>query len=270
MAAATSAWRASMRRRSAACRALEARDPALQLAEARGRDLRVSGLELQAELAVGGRTDPPLDPRDSLASARDGAARLRDLLLQLVEPEDRLRAGEVDRAPRAEVGREAQNLVHVPLGVVVGEDSAGEIVVSTRGGEVAGRGKDGVVGIPGIGEPVSVRVEAPAKPRVRHELHPPHRAGRARAHVAPEVGLDLVDRGEHLPRHAVGFSRAVPEGEELVVGADGRLLRRHGEREGGVDRAGSVGRLRAREGRRAGRDDGEGPPGGAAREREHR
>src|SRR6187200_3439111 len=85
-------------------RALEARDSALQLAEACGRNLRVSGLELQAELAVGGRTDAPLDPRDGLASARDGAARLPDLLLQLVEPEDRLRAGEVERAPRAEVG----------------------------------------------------------------------------------------------------------------------------------------------------------------------
>ena len=77
-------------------RALEAGDACLQLSERHGRDLRVTGLELQVKLAVGGLADAPLDPRDGLSGARDVATCSGDLLLQLVEPEDRLRAGEVD------------------------------------------------------------------------------------------------------------------------------------------------------------------------------
>ena len=48
--------------------------------------------------------------------------------------------------------------------------------------------------VPRVGDAVPVRVDAPAEPGRGHELHPADRAGRARAHVAPEVRLDLVDR----------------------------------------------------------------------------
>ena len=212
---------------------------------------------------------PALDPRDCLTGARDVATGPGDLLLQLVEPEDRLRAGEVDRAAGAEVGRKAQHLVHVPLGVVVGEDGAGDVVVRPGSREIAGRGEDGVVRVPRVGEAVAVRVHPPAQPGVGHELHPAHRAGRARAHVAPEVRLDLVDRAEHLPRHAVRVPGAVPEDEELLVGANGRLLRRHRERERDVDGARAVRRLRARERRGPGGHDREAPRRGPAREGEH-
>ena len=78
-------------------------------------------------------------------------------------------------------------------------------------GEVARGGEDRVLRVPGVGEPVAVRVDAPAHPGGRHELHPADRAGRARAHVAAEVRLDLVDRREHLPRDPVGRAGVLPE-----------------------------------------------------------
>ena len=73
--------------------------------------------------------------------------------------------------------------------------------------------------------PSPFAVHAPAQPRVGHELHPADRAGRARAHVAAEVRLDLVDRSEHLPRDPVGRAGAEPERVQLVVG---QLARRAG------------------------------------------
>ena len=84
-------------------------------------------------------------------------------------------------------------------------------------GEIARGGVDGVLGVPGVGDPVAARVDSPAEPGVGHELHPADRAGRARAHVPAEVGLDLVDRSEHLPRDPVGVACAQPEGVQLLV-----------------------------------------------------
>jgi len=50
---------------------------------------------------------------------------------------------------------------------------------------------------------VVVGVDAIALPGRGHELHPAHGAGARDVEVAPVVGLDLVDRGEDLPAHAV-------------------------------------------------------------------
>src|ERR1035437_11071887 len=44
-------------------------------------------------------------------------------------------------------------------------------------------------------------------PRRGQELHPPLRAGAGHAEVAPVVGLDLVDRREHLPGDSVRGAR---------------------------------------------------------------
>src|SRR5438445_9495741 len=100
--------------------------------------------------------------------------------------------------------------------MVVREGGPVEVARAVRGSEVASSGEDRVVRIPWIGDTVSVRVDAPAQPGARHELHPADRAGGARTHVAAEVRFDLVDRGEHLPANPVGVAGLLPEGLELL------------------------------------------------------
>ena len=121
----------------------------------------------------------------------------------------------VEAAP-GERMRELQDLVDVPLGVVVGEHPARDVLRTARGGEVARGRIDRVLRIPGICDAVPVRIDAPAFPGARHELHPADRAGRAGAHVAAEVRLDLVDRGEHFPWNPVSRAGALPERHQLL------------------------------------------------------
>ena len=193
-------------------------------------------------------------------------ARLRNRCLGFLEPERELvqREGNVDVA--AEERRQGEHVVHVPLGVVVGEHATGDVRGPACGGEIARGREDGVLGIPRIGEPVAVRVGAPAQPGVRHELHPADCAGRARPHVAAEVGLDLVDRREHLPGDPVGGAGAKPERLQLLV----RPLLRHPERRlerirRQEHRARRVRDFGARHDRRLRRDDREGVRRGSLR-----
>ena len=167
--------------------------------------------------------------------------------LQAVEVEGRVNAA------RAKQLGELQNLVHVPLRVVVREDCAGDIGRAAARGEVARRRGDRVVGAPRVRYPVAVGVHAPALPRRRHELHPADRAGGARAHVAAEVRLDLVDRGQHLPRHPVDGAVALPEPEQLWVAAGLGDRGRGEQRRREADRARCVRHLRARQERGRGR-----------------
>ena len=146
---------------------------------------------------------------------------LRQLLLQIRAAVDHRDVCE-QRSPPQRVGEklagEPEHELDVLLRVVVGPDRAGNVLPRPGGRQVASRREDGVGGVPGIGDAVAVGVGAPAIPGRRHELHPADRAGVARAHVAAEVRLDLVDRGEQLPRDAVGRSGLLPEGQQLAVG----------------------------------------------------
>jgi hypothetical protein len=93
--------------------------------------------------------------------------------------------------------------VDVPPRVVVGEDRLAEVALRPGGLQVPGRGEDGVGGVVRVLAAVPVGVHAVGAPGGRHELHPALRPGGRDREVAPVVGLDLVDRRQHLPRHAV-------------------------------------------------------------------
>ncbi len=192
-----------------------------------------------------------LDPgcRPHRRARRDEAiARLGDRVLGgdeiLLEPVERERDA---AALRVQV-RQRQHLVHVPVGMVVREDGARDVRGAARRGEVTGRRVHRVLRVPRVGDAVAVRVDAPAEPRRGHELHPPDRTRRARAHVAAEVRLDLVDGGEHLPRDVVGGTRRLPEAEQLAVRELSRRGRRRRELSRHGDRSRGVGQLRARAG----------------------
>src|SRR4029078_7194082 len=110
--------------------------------------------------------------------------------------------------------REPKHLVHVPTGVVVAVHRAGDVELSPAADEIPRGAEDRVGGAVGIGAAVSLRVDSPACPSRRHELHPADRSGRARTEVRAEVGLDLVDRAEYLPRDAVGIAGRLPDRAE--------------------------------------------------------
>ena len=187
-------------------------EPLLQLGHARlggaaadaEQDGVLLGVELVGEEAgvVGDAEKPPLGARE-LPGLRAGAAELRvrrrdsaaggiELGLELLGREDNSdSAGSA--APAVQAG-EPQHLVHVPGGVVVAIDGAGDVELSAAAGEVARRAEDRVRGVVRVGDAVPVRVDSPPRPRRGHELHPADRAGGARPEVAAEVGLDLVDR----------------------------------------------------------------------------
>src|SRR5581483_6556555 len=105
--------------------------------------------------------------------------------------------------------------VHVPGGVVVAVDRGRDVDLPAAGHEVAGGAEDGISRVVRVGNAVPVRVDSPAGPGRRHELHPPDRAGRARAEVAPEVRLDLVDGAEYFPGDAVRAPGRLPDAAEV-------------------------------------------------------
>ena len=108
-----------------------------------------------------------------------------------------------------------------------------------RGLQVARGGEDRVDRVVRVLAAVVVGVDAVALPGRGHELHPAHGAGGRDVEVAPVVGLDLVDRGEDLPAHAVLDAGGLVDREQ--EGRDAELLdeevrhadrRRTGERDG--------------------------------------
>ena len=167
----------------------------------------------------------------------DGGPRVAQRDLEPVEAEGRV------HSTGAEELRHLQDLVDVPLGVVVREDGRCDVGLPARRRQIAGGGGHGVLGVPRVGDAVAVGVDSPPLPRRGHELHPPDRAGRARPHVPAEVRLDLVDRREHRPRDPVARARALPQREELRVG---QRLGEAGLRARERDRARSVRLDRAR------------------------
>ena len=156
-----------------------------------------------------------------------------------------------------------EDRVDVPVGVVVGEDRAADVGVGARGAQVARGREDRVDRVVGVLEAVAVGVDAVLLPGRGHELHPPERARGGDVEVAAVVGLDLVDRGEHLPAHAVLDAGGLVDGEE--EGRDAELVdeevrdadrsrARGGERVAGVRRGRGAVRALGRAGRVAAED----------------
>ena len=159
------------------------------------------------------------------------------------------RADQVGRQFAVGAGVE-QHLLHVPVGVVVGEDRVVEVLVAAGGLQVAGRGADRVDRVVGVFAPVAVGVDAVHFPARRQELHPADGAGAGDVEVGAEPGLDFVDRGQHLPGDPVFGSAGLVDRQQ-----EGRDL------EGVDDEVGDADRRRPEGGDR-GRRVGEG--GGAA------
>ena len=111
--------------------------------------------------------------------------------------------------------------VDVQRRVVVGVEGAAKVGRRARRPEQIRRAENRVAWI------VDVAAEAVRAPRRRKELHRALRAGgAARAHLA-EGGLDEVDGGEHVPRHAEPALGLTVVGEQTIggqgrTGAEGR------------------------------------------------
>ena len=114
----------------------------------------------------------------------------------------RQRADQVVGELRVLVGVQ-QDLVHVPVSVVVGEDRVAQVLLGAGGLQVAAGGADRVDGVVGVLAPVLVGVDPVGPPARGDELHPAQGARRGDVEVGAERGLDPVDRGQHLPRHPV-------------------------------------------------------------------
>jgi hypothetical protein len=123
------------------------------------------------------------------------------------------RADEVGRQPADDTGAQ-EDRVDVPVGVVVGEDRAAQVLVAAGGAQVAGGGEDRIDGVERVLQAVVVGVDAVRLPRGGHELHPAQRARGGDVEVAAVVGLDLVDRGQDLPADAVLGARGLVDREQ--------------------------------------------------------
>ena len=143
-----------------------------------------------------------------------------------------------------------EDLLRVPVGVVVGEDRAVEVLLAAGDLEVVGGGADRVDRVVGVLATVPVGVQTVGFPARREELHPADGAGAGDVEVGPEAGLDFVDRREDLPGDPVFGSAGLVDRQQ-----EGRDL------EGVDDEVGDADRGRA-ERRDRGRRVGEG--GGAA------
>ena len=188
-----------------------------------------ASLAVRACFADGLPEDPRRRARGGARGRRDGRQRApRDPLAgdrQAAVGQAGERRDHVPLVARDELGAQ-QHRVDVFLGVVVGEDRR----VQVRGGsgcaQVAGGGEDRVDGVVGVGIARVEGVHAVLNPRCRHELHPADRSGRGHRLVGAVVGLDLVDRREDLPRHAVLDGRGlVDRQQEQRYAIEGERLR---------------------------------------------
>ncbi len=131
--------------------------------------------------------------------------------------------------------------------MVVGEDRRADVAVGARGAQVARGGEDRVDRVVRVLAAVAVGVDPVLGPRRRDELHPAHRAGAGDVDVAAVAGLDLVDRRQHLPRHAVLHAgglvdRQQERGDLEVVDEEVGDADRHGRE--GSERVGRLARPR--------------------------
>jgi hypothetical protein len=131
------------------------------------------------------------------------------------------RAHEVARQAADDL-RAHEHGVDVPVGVVVGEDGAADVLVATGGAQVARGREDRVDRVERVLDAVAVGVDAVHVPRGRHELHPAERARGGDVQVAAVVGLDLVDRREDLPADAVLHAGSLVDGKQ--EGRDAELV----------------------------------------------
>ncbi len=120
-----------------------------------------------------------------------------------------------------EVGRDAgdqacaqQDGVDVPVGVVVGKDRLTDRVLVAGGLQITGGGEDRVDGVVRILLAVLVRIRAIHPPSRGDELHPPQRTGRRHVQVAAVIGLDLIDRRQHLPTNPVLDTRRLVDRQQ--------------------------------------------------------
>src|SRR5262249_3358827 len=127
-----------------------------------------------------------------------------------------------------------QHLVDVPGGVVVGEDRLADVLVAAGGPQVAGGGADRVDRVVGVAAAVVVGVHPVGGPGRGDELHPALGAGGGDVQVGAEGGLDLVDRGEHLPGDAVLGAAGLVDRQE-----EGRDLKGVDDEVGDADRGGA-------------------------------
>jgi hypothetical protein len=207
--------------------------------------------DLQARASPTGRRPP---------SARAAAARVRRAtgvdreapLREAAERADEVGGQRPDRA------RARQHRAHVPVRVVVGEHGRLEVALRVRRAQVPGGAEDRVDRVVGIALAIAVPVGAVRAPRRGQELHPADGTRRAHVEVAAVVSLDLVDRREHLPAHAVLHTGGLVDRQEeerdpesvdgAVRDAEGGAGVRQAGREGGRGR-----RRDGRGGRRRGR-----------------
>ena len=99
------------------------------------------------------------------------------------------------------------------------------------GVQVVGRGADRVDRVVGVLAAVAVGVDTVGFPGRGQELHPADRAGAGDVEVGAEVGLDLVDRGEHLPGDPVLGPAGLVDRQQ-----EGRDLERVDDEVGDADR----------------------------------
>ena len=131
----------------------------------------------------------------------------------------------------------------VPAGVVVGVDGLGDVLARAGGGQILGGGEDRITRVIGVGHAVAVDRDPVLGPRGGLELHPADGAGAGGVEVLAVVGLDGVDRRQHLPRHAVLVAGLHVDGDEergrpVAVGEQsGEVVDGAGERRVGGDGA---------------------------------
>ncbi len=120
--------------------------------------------------------------------------------------------------PADELGSQEHRL-DVPRGVVVRKDRLREVLRCAGRVEIPRGRKDRVHRVVGVRVARSGDVHPVALPRRRQELHPANGARARHGQVAPVVGLDLVDRRQHLPRDVVldpgGLVDRQQEGRDL-------------------------------------------------------
>ncbi len=121
--------------------------------------------------------------------------------------------------------RPQQHLIDVPVGVVVGEHRLADVVIPTRGPQVAGRGANRINWVVRVLASVLVGVDSVGRPGGRDELHPALGPGRGDIEVGAEGRLYLVDRGQYLPGDSVlgtaGLIDREQEGRDLEGVDDG-------------------------------------------------
>src|SRR5215218_5576163 len=92
-----------------------------------------------------------------------------------------------------------EDLLHVPVCVVVGVQRSVPVLRRPTVLEVAGGRGYGVFGVHYVGDPIAVAVHARGLPCRWHELHRAHRAGAGRSHGLAVVGLYLPYGREYVP-----------------------------------------------------------------------